>query len=84
MSNEIETQNAVTLDVKAGNALAEERGYTLPQILALHTKWQQADQDLTFEVFVKRSVTTAGMDNAVVTYWSGMWLAIETDGYTHS
>jgi len=24
------------------------------------------------------------MDGAVVVPWCGMWLAIETDGYTHS
>lgn len=27
---------------------------------------------------------TIGMDGAIVMPWAGMWLAIETDGHTHS
>jgi hypothetical protein len=27
---------------------------------------------------------TFGCDGAIVVLWNGMWLCIETDGYTHS
>jgi hypothetical protein len=39
---------------------------------------------LTYRQFRKQAQPTFGMDDAIVIRWAGMWLAIETDGYTHS
>ena len=32
----------------------------------------------------RRSVQKACYDNSLMVKWCGMWLGIETDGYTHS
>ncbi len=48
---------------------------------ALHRKWVQNDQGLTYLEF--RRTVSAGFD-CVMVRWSGMWLGIEPDGYTHS
>jgi hypothetical protein len=40
-------------------------------------------RDISYLTF-RRSVVGCLMDNAVVVKWCGMYLAIETDGYTHS
>jgi len=46
--------------------------------------WQRGQSDLSYLQF-RRSVESGFcMDGAVVVPWCGMWLAIETDGYTHS
>jgi hypothetical protein len=57
---------------------------TVDQVKSLYNKWEQNNQDLGFVEFLKKAEPTVGMDNAVVVPWSGMWLAVETDGYTHS
>jgi hypothetical protein len=36
---------------------------------------------MTYQQFRKRAVTSFG---CVMIQWCGMWLGIETDGYTHS
>lgn len=39
---------------------------------------------LTYKQFRRRVQATFGMDNAIAVPWAGMWLLVETDGYTHS
>jgi hypothetical protein len=57
---------------------------TKPQQISLLRKWRQDTQGLTFLGFRRQVVPTFCCDNAVVVRWCNMWLAIETDGYTHS
>lgn len=63
---------------------------THEQKTSLFRKWKQMAQDRgldahpTWPEFAKTVQPTFGMDGAVVVQWCGMWLAIETDGYTHS
>lgn len=38
----------------------------------------------SYRAFRKKLIPTFGMDGAVSVPWAGMWLCIETDGYTHS
>jgi hypothetical protein len=46
--------------------------------------WKRGESHLSYLQF-RRSVESGFcMDGAVVVPWCGMWLAIETDGYTHS
>lgn len=54
---------------------------TRPQRVALHRKWLQDSNELTYRAF--RATVQQGYD-CVMVYWSGMWLGIEADGYTHS
>ena len=54
------------------------------QQVSLLRKWRQEDQGLTFIQFRRSVQPTFGMDGAVVVKWGSMWLAIESDGYTHS
>ena len=58
-------------------------GITKAQQQALLKKWHQANQGLSFLAF-RRTVEPALYDNVIMVRWSGMWLGIETDGYTHS
>ena len=57
---------------------------TKPQRKALHRKWSQNDQGLTYRQF--RATVQSGYSflGCVMVYWSGMWLGVEPDGYTHS
>lgn len=57
---------------------------TEEQTGSLRRKWNQDNNDKTFCEFVESAQPTILMDNAIVIQWCGMWLAIETDGYTHS
>ena len=43
--------------------------------------WQRNHNDQTFLQF--RRTVTHGLDTIMVN-WAGMWIGIETDGYTHS
>lgn len=52
------------------------------QLTALHRKWLQNDQGMSFLAF-RRTVADADEQCAIV-YWCGMYLGIEADGYTHS
>jgi hypothetical protein len=54
---------------------------TKQQRKALHRKWLQNDQGMTYPQF--RRTVQSGWD-CVMVRWSGMWLGIELDGYTHS
>ena len=57
---------------------------TKPQQKALRAKWIYANQNKTYLQF-RRAVHELFMgEGAIVVQWSGMWLIIEPDGYTHS
>ena len=60
--------------------------YTQEQITAIKRKYEQsADGANSFESFIARTTGPHSlMDNVVGLQWCGMWLGIETDGYTHS
>jgi hypothetical protein len=51
------------------------------QRIAIHRKWQQDNQGMTYRQF--RKTVLEGYDCLMV-QWCGMWLGIESDGYTHS
>jgi hypothetical protein len=51
------------------------------QARSILRKWQQNNQGLTYLQF--RRTVQPGWD-CVMVQWSGMWLGIEKDGYTHS
>ncbi len=51
------------------------------QRAALFHKWSQDSQGMTYRQF--RATVQVGWD-CVMVHWSGMWLGIESDGYTHS
>ncbi len=55
---------------------------TRKQRVALHRKWLQASQGRSYRAFRKINVEP-GYD-CIMVQWCGMWLGIETDGYTHS
>jgi hypothetical protein len=59
---------------------------TKEQKQALKRVWdRQADTNPDSYLQFRRLVQpTFGMDSAIVIPWAGMFLAIETDGYTHS
>jgi hypothetical protein len=58
--------------------------YTDPQWDALR-KLYERDNDIypSFEVFVEHAHYSSLM-GCVMVNWCGMWIGIETDGYTHS
>jgi hypothetical protein len=45
---------------------------------------RNSDEAKSYKEFRKRVKGTFGMDGAIVIPWRGMFLAIETEGYTHS
>ena len=54
------------------------------QLRALRRKFaQSADGSPDFDHFKARAQNDSLMD-CVMIHWCGMWLGIETDGYTHS
>lgn len=55
---------------------------TIEQNRALFRKWSQEDQGLSWIDFL--ATAQPGYDGVIMVRWSGMWLGIETDGYTHS
>ena len=62
---------------------------TRAQREALQRRWNQATHDsvqfmLSYRQFRRTVQPTFGCDNAVTVKWCGIWLCIETDGYTHS
>ena len=50
---------------------------------ALHRKWMQNDNGMSYRQFRKSIVPGIG-GNFFMVQWSVMWLGIEDDGYTHS
>ena len=63
---------------------------TKPQQLALERKYidgqheHGSTREISYLTFRRSVHPTSCMDNAVTVKWCGMWLAIESDGYTHS
>jgi hypothetical protein len=48
-------------------------------------RWIHNDmQDASYRDFRKTVVPEMCGDGAVMVFWCGMWLGLETDGYTHS
>ena len=60
-----------------------QKPLTREQRVALHRKWLQNSQGMTYRQFRRTAYNNSLMD-CVIVPWSGMWLGIETDGYTHS
>ena len=56
---------------------------TREQRVSLHRKWVQNDQSMPYRLF-RKTVLASFYDTSVMVEWSGMWLGIEADGYTHS
>ena len=56
---------------------------TKAQRAALHRKWLQNSQGMSYRQF-RRTVRPDFGGGTVMVEWSGMWLGIERDGYTHS
>jgi len=54
---------------------------TKAQRAAVYRKWTQDSQGMTYRQF--RRTVKSGYD-CIMVEWCGMWLGIETDGYTHS
>jgi hypothetical protein len=54
---------------------------TKQQRASLKRKWTQDNQGMTYLAF--RRTVQQGWD-CIMVQWCGMWLGIETDGYTHS
>jgi tRNA A37 threonylcarbamoyltransferase TsaD len=57
---------------------------TKPQRKALYRKWKQDSQGKNYRQFRTTVQPQLCGDGAVMVAWSGMWLGIEPDGYTHS
>ena len=57
---------------------------TKPQQQALKRKWMFWNDGKSYLAFRRTVQQGLCMDGAVIVPWNGMWLAIETDGYTHS
>jgi len=53
------------------------------QLTALHRKWLQNDQGMSFLAF-RRTVSSLPLEQCAIVLWCGMYLGIEADGYTHS
>jgi hypothetical protein len=72
--------------------LALKRVYDRGPIYPCLTKLEQQMADrgpltavpITYKQFRRGLQGTFGCDGAVTIQWAGMWLAIESDGYTHS
>jgi len=54
---------------------------TRKQVEAIYKHWERNNQGLTYRQFRKTVVPGC---NCLMVLWCGMWLGIETDGYTHS
>lgn len=56
---------------------------TPQQRQALHRVWLRHPSGLTYRQFRRTVQSAIGLD-CIFVPWAGMWLGIETDGYTHS
>ena len=54
---------------------------TKQQRASLKRKWTQDNQGMSYLAF-RRAVIV--FHDCIMVKWCGMWLGIETDGYTHS
>ena len=59
------------------------KAITKEQRQAIYRKWTQNDQGMSYRQF-RATVQRANYDDCLMVQWCGMWLGIETDGYTHS
>lgn len=58
---------------------------TKAQYQALVRKFaQNPSGHATWRGFLQSAQQTFGCDSAITVRWCGMWLCIETDGYTHT
>lgn len=57
---------------------------TRKQREALKRVYDRRPLGMSYRAFRATAQPTFGMQGAIVVPWSGMWLAIETDGYIHS
>ena len=57
---------------------------TKAQQKALHYKWIYWNDGKSYLALRRLVQPIIGGDGAVAVRWNGMWLAIESDGYTHS
>lgn len=57
---------------------------TKSQQQALLRVYNRTSLGMTYLAFRRTVRGTFGLDGAVCVPWCGMWLLIETDGYTHS
>jgi hypothetical protein len=84
------TSDAYSAEVRIGIVHPDPRigqfEITADQLRALGRKYEQAaDGASSFEEFLTRiSPGGIGSDQYIFLHWCGMWLGIETDGYTHS
>ena len=51
---------------------------------AVKRKFEIDDNGKSWDEFTAGISGTIGLDDAIVLPWSGMFLLVETDGYTHS
>ena len=57
---------------------------TKKQKTKLAIKWKQDNQGMTYLQFRRSVEPSIGCDDAIMVKWCGMWLGIETDGYSHA
>ena len=57
---------------------------TRAQREAVYRKYQQNPDGTTNYRDFRRRIRPFTSDSCIMLYWCGMWLGIETDGYTHS
>ena len=57
---------------------------TRSQRESLHGKWLQDSQGMSYLDFRRTVHPELGSYDVLVVKWRGMFLGIETDGYTHS
>jgi hypothetical protein len=57
---------------------------TKQQRQSLYKLWRRQPNWTRYREFRSTVQPTIGCDGAVVVPWCGMWVCIETDGYTHT
>lgn len=57
---------------------------TKDQQTTLLRKWHQNNQDMTYLQFRRSVEPSICCNDAIMVEWCGMWLGIETNGYSHA
>ena len=57
---------------------------TRAQRVALHRVYKRNPQPITYRQFRRAVTPYFDSSGCIMVKWCGMWLGIETDGYTHS
>ena len=57
---------------------------TKDQQTKLAIKWNQNNQGMTYLQFRRSVEPTICCNDAIMVKWCGMWLGIETNGYSHA